>query len=323
MLALAITSAFAGVSGAYVSQIASSRAEIRINRIADPYSLGVVTMLNVTLTNTSHEPIIPDFFVKPSCPCLPMLWKSNTNATLAGSSRASYLVVATDANAGIPRGTQFWVLVYDSQTGDLAGQSKLLFADISRPSVVNPDFTWWLLDASLGQQVPYGWKVYPAGIQGPVGGIGPFNRTFDSGVQMRLNYSSLTGPSRIAITQRLLFNETKLSLSAYQSFTNNPPGTVTLGAQVSDNTHRVFFLFSSVATLETVASYSENVTVTIPIKPLTWSSLVLDPQAVWTAQGWAKPTTVEFSLYFQTSLFGYYFANIKELSLSQVPSRAR
>ncbi len=315
MLALVITSAFAGVSGAYVSQIASSRAEIRVNGIADPYSLGVVTMLNVTLTNTSQEPIIPKFFVKPSCPCLPMLWKSNTNATLVGSSQASYLAVATDANAGIPRGAQFRVLVYDSKTEDLAGQSKLLFADVSRPSVVNPDFTWWLLDASSGEQVPYGWKLYPAGIQRSLGGISPFNRTFDSGVQMRLNYSSPTGPSRIVIIQRLLFNETKLSLLAYQSFTNNPPGTVALGAEVSDNTHHVFFLFSSVATLETVASYSGNVTVTIPIKPLSWSSLVLDPQAVWTAQGWAKPTSVEFSLYLQTNFFGYYSANIKEISL--------
>ncbi len=317
MLALVIASAFAGASGAYVSQLSGSTGEVRVNGIADPDSLGVATMLNVSLTNTGSVPISPRFFVKPSSLGLPLLWKSTANTTLVGSSQASYLVLATDANAGIPRATPFRVLVYDSKTGDLVGQSKLLFADIPRPSVANPGFTWWLLDASSGAQVPYGWKLYPAGIQASVGGISPFNRTLESGVQMRLNYtSSVTGPSRIAIIQRLLFNETKLSLSAYQSFTNNPPGSAVLGAEVNDNTHHVFFLFSSTATVETVASYSENVTVTIPIRPFAWSTLVLDPQAIWKAQGWTEPNTVEFSLYLQTSFFGYYFANMKQMSRS-------
>ncbi len=317
MLALVIASAFAGASGAYVSQFSGSTGEVRVNGVADPDRLGVATMLNVSLTNTGSVPISPRFFVKPSCPCLPLLWNSTANTTLAGSSQASYLVVATDANAGIPRATQFRVLVYDSKTGGLVGQSKLLFADIPRPSVANPGFRWWILDASSGEQVPYGWKLSPAGIQEPLGGIGPFNRTLDSGIQMRLNYSSsFAGPSRVAITQRLLFNETKLSLLAYQSFTNNPPGGAVLGAEVNDNTHQVFFLFSSIATVETVASYSENVTVTIPIRPFAWSTLFLDPQAIWKAQGWTEPNTVEFSLYLRTSFFGYYFENIKEMSRS-------
>ncbi len=316
MLALVIASAFAGASGAYVSQFSRSTGEVRVNSVADPDSLGVATTLNVSLTNAGSVPISPRFFVKPSCPCLPLLWKSTANATLTGSSQASYLVVATDANAGIPRATQFRVLVYDSKTGDLVGQSKLLSADIPRPSVANPGFRWWILDASSGKQVPYGWRLSPAGIQEPLGGIGPFNRTLDSGIQMRLNYSSFAGPSRVAITQRLLFNETKLSLLAYQSFTNNPPGSAVLGAEVNDNTHHVFFLFSSIATVETVASYSENVTVTVAIRPFAWSTLVLDPQAIWKAQGWAEPNTVELSLYLQTSFFGYYFENIKEMSRS-------
>ncbi len=314
LLVLAVTTAFAGVSGAYVSQVSASKVEVRINSIVDPDNLGATTMMKVSLTNNGPDPIFPKFFVKPQCLCLPVLWKAGANTTLAGYSQASYLITAIDALAAIARGTQFRVLVYDSKTGDFAGQSKLFSADTPRPSVTNPDFRWWTLDVSTGRQVPYGWKLLLVGTQGLADGLEPSNKTSDSGVQMTLNYTSTRiGPAQLALTQRLLFNETNLGLVAFQPFTTNP-GKVILGARVTDGPHLLYFLFSGTAIQESVATYSENTTVTIPIKPFAWSSLVLDTRAIWKTQGWTEPMVVEFSLFIEASSYGYYYSNVQEIS---------
>ncbi len=313
LIFLSLTMVFAGVSGAYVSRVSASRVEVQVENIADPDNLGAATVLNGTLTNYRVDTIWPKFFVK--WYFLPFFWNTRSNSSLPANSKAPYVIAATDALAAIPRGSQFKVLVFDSKTGDFVGQSKLFTSNLVRPPIANPHFQWWALDAATGKQVPYGWKLTLVNTEEPFDGINALNQTLSSGVQMRLNYTSTrTSPTQVAVTQKLLFNETNLKFVAFQTFTTNSPGKVVLGARLTDGTHLLFFILSSTASQESVSTYSENTTVTIPVNPFTWSSVVLDTPTVWRAQGWAEPTNVDFSLYIEASFHGYYFANVKEIA---------
>ncbi len=230
------------------------------------------------------------------------------------NSKASYVITATDALAAIPSGSHFRVLVFDSGEGDFAGQSGQFSAEMVRPAIANPDFKWWTLDASSGKQVPCGWKLSLVNTEDHYEGMYALDQTLVSGLQMRLNCTpARLGPQQLALGQRLLFNETNLQLVAFQPFLTNP-GKVMLGARVTDGTHLLFFVLSSLAVRKTVATYPENTTVTIPIAPYAWSSIFLDNESVWKSQGWSEPNTVDFSLYIEADFNGYYYASIKEIS---------
>ncbi len=312
LIFLTITTVFAGVSGAYVSRVSASRVEVQVENIADPDNLGAATTLNVSLTNYRLHTIWPKFFVK--WYFLPFFWTTKSNSALEAGFKSSYVLRATDASAAIPRGSQFKVLVFDSKTGDFVGQSKPFTANLVRPTVANPHFEWWTLDPTTGKQVPYGWKLSLANIEEPVDGIDALDQTLPSGVQMRLNYTSAgIGPTQVALAQRLLLNETNLKILAFQSFTTNPGRKLMLGARVTDGTHLLYFVLSSTETQENVATYSENTTVTVPIKPFAWSYVALDAQSIWKAQGWAESATVDFSLFIEAGFYGYYHASVREI----------
>src|SRR6267378_4941379 len=158
MLGLVLTTAFAGASGAYISRNSDYKVGVHVDSISDPDLLGVGTVMKVTVSNIGTEPVLPVFYVKFSIQ--PYLWSSpNETRLLSPDTSASYTIVPSDPNAAVQNHGQFHVWVFDSTTGNLAGQSLLTTASLLEPAILNPQFRWWTLDFSAGVKVPYGWKL--------------------------------------------------------------------------------------------------------------------------------------------------------------------
>src|SRR2546422_8309050 len=90
MVVMALTVAFVGVSGAYMSQASNPEATIQINGVMDSDSIGPATLINVTVANLSSTPVSPIFFIKYGQ--LPYFWASNSSPLLTSGSANSYLI---------------------------------------------------------------------------------------------------------------------------------------------------------------------------------------------------------------------------------------
>src|SRR5256712_1201665 len=295
MVVMTLTVIFAGVSGAYITQVSSPRTSIQINGIMDPDSIGAATIINVTVTNMLSTPVSPIFFVKYSP--LPYFWDSNTTSPLSSGSASSYVISAPDALSAIPRGDQFHIVIYDKLTGQLLGESTSWKSDIPAPSLENPALKWWVLDPSVGTRVPFNWKLSLSNIDPVWSGISPLGVNGTSGVQMMLNYtSSLVGVERLALSQRALLNATNLSIHFNQSLTTNIATNLIFGAIVADGTHTLYYVFSDRATQQTIRPYSANTTVIIPTQRSQSNTINLSPQPIWNAQGSSTPPQATFTV---------------------------
>ena len=313
MVVMTLTVIFAGVSGAYITQASSPRTEIQINGVMDPDSIGSATMINVTVTNLLATPVLPIFFVKYSP--LTYFWASNSTSPLNSGSASSYVISAPDALSAVPRGDQFHIVIYDKLTGQLLGESTSWKSDIPAPSLENPALKWWVLDPSVGTRVPFNWKLSLSNIDPVWSGISPLGVNGTSGVQMMLNYtSSLVGVERLALSQRALLNATNLSIHFNQSLTTNIATNLIFGAIVADGTHTLYYVFSDRATQQTIRPYSANTTVIIPTQRSQWNTIILSPQPIWNAQGWATPPQVTFTVFLESSSAGVYYANLDSIS---------
>src|SRR5207245_9507039 len=64
MLCLVLTTAFVGASGAYISRNSDYKVTVHVDSIGDPDSLGVGTLMKVTVSNIGTDPVLPVFYVK-------------------------------------------------------------------------------------------------------------------------------------------------------------------------------------------------------------------------------------------------------------------
>jgi len=319
LVGLVLTTALVGASGAYVVQVTRPKVDVRVDQMADPDSLGVATRLAVTITNSGPDSLSPSFFVKWFF--LWDLWRANQTGILHPASKASYVLTATDALAGIPRGSAFHVAVYDSGSGQLAGQSPSYVSNLPRPPVANPRFTWWTLDAGAGRQVPFSWKLSLLNLDGTEGGISMLDTNSSSGVQLRLN-STIDQPTfgELVLSQRLLFNETDLNVLIYQPSPIVLIDRETLGAKATDGTHVLYFVFSAAATGTTVTSYAENTTVTVPIQYSAWNSVSLNVRPVWLNQGWNPSNNLDVSFFLRSYQAGFFVASIQQVAQATLGS---
>jgi uncharacterized membrane protein len=312
VILIVLTTAFAGVSGAYLSQAASPRAQIQINSAADPDSIGAATLMNVTLKNLETTPVLPNFFVKFSP--LPYFWTKNSSATLASGSEQSYVINAPDAYSAIPSGDTFHVLVYDNLTNQLLGESSASRAILPTPRVANPGLRWWALDQSLGRRVPWDWRLAMPNVDPTTSGIDPLGVNGTSGLAFTLNYTSPAGAlERLTLSQRLLFNSTTVQLGLNQSLTTDLATKTMLFASITDGTHTVYYVFSSEATQQSVSQYSANSTVIVPVRVSQWTNVTLDPQSVWNSQSWGVPQQVTLTVTIQATASGVYYASLDEI----------
>jgi len=313
MIVMTLTVIFAGVSGAYITQVSSPRTSIQINGIMDPDSIGAATIINVTVTNMLSTPVSPIFFVKYSP--LPYFWDSNSTSPLSSGSASSYVISAPDALSAIPRGDQFHIVIYDKLTGQLLGESPSWKSDIPAPPLPNPRLKWWVLDPSVGTRVPFDWKLSLTNTDPVWSGITPLGVNGRSGVQMILNYTSpLSGVESLALSQKVLLNATKVGIHFNQSLTTNIASNLIFAASVTDGTHLLYYVFSDKTTQQTTTPYPTNTTVIIPTQRSQWNTITLNPDSIWHAQGWATPQQVTFGVFLESNSIGIYYVSLDSIN---------
>jgi hypothetical protein len=315
MLGLVITTAFVGASGAFIARNSDYKVAVHVDSIGDPDSLGVGTLMRVTVSNIGTEPILPRFFLKFSIQ--PFLWSSlNETRVLTPDTSASYTIVPSDPIAAVPNHGQFHVWVFDSNTGNLAGQSMLTIAKFSDPTVLNPQFRWWTLDLSTGVKLPYGWKLAMSDVNLVDSGIVELNQNWTAGVRMKLNYTATThGLANMALVQRVAANVTVIDVAIEREFSGirNQTNTGVFGATLTDGNHVLDLVFSDAVTQQTVRVFADNTTVSLPLptSSLTW--VTLNVGNLWTSQGWGVPTQLTLGFFIQASSSGVYYAQIGEI----------
>lgn len=311
LILIALTTVFVGVSGAYMSGVSLSRVDVKVDWMADPDSLGVVTHLEASVTNLGQQPVSPVFFVKWGT--FPLLWNSNSTVPLTRNSTEYYLLTATDALAAVPRGSTFRVFVSNSLTGELVGQSQPVQAQMLLPKIANPLFKWWTLDHAIGRKVPFGWKLSASNVESSDSGIIGLDENATSGVRMLLNFTTPGRvPAELSLSQKVSFNSTTLDLSVFLSSMTSGDGNFVFGTRITDGTHVLYFTLSD-SPQRRVLSYSENTTITIPLAESTWTRMLLDAQSEWGLRGWKLPKIVELSVFIRTSVEGIYSADITQM----------
>jgi len=310
---LLLTTVFVGAYGTYVSSSPSSKFEVRINSVSDPDGVGAGTNLNITLSNSTPKPIAPLFFVKWNI--LPYLWTSSSNSSLAASSTASYLVTASDALAALPRMANFRVFVYDANTGSLAGESLPYTANISQPSLANPYFRWWTLDFAAGTKVPFSWKLTKTNLDSLASVIQGLDHNQTAGISFQLNYTSQAlNLEKIMLSQKVLLNATTVNLSLFNPIATDTGTRAVLGVTVTDGAHQLSYIFSNTTAKSTFLTSSYNITNIVPVAASAWTTVSIDGNQAWLAQGWAVPNQVTFTLFLQADSVGLYSASIREIA---------
>src|SRR6266699_3693667 len=308
MVLVALTFAFVGASGAYISQAATQQASIQINGVMDPDNIGAATMFNVTLANLFSTPVSPTFFVKWWNP-LTYFWTTNSTTLLESGAQNSYIITAPDALSAVPRGAQFHVMIYDKLTNRLLGESSSYKASIPAPPVANPRLKWWTLDASVGKKVPFSWKLSPINTDLTTSRISPLGVNGTGGLQMILNYTKTgIGIEQLALSQRVLFNATSVNINFEPQGTKSVAANVMFAASVTDGTHILYFVFSNRTNRESITTYSSNTTVVVPTKASTWNTVRMDPVSIWQSQGWNTPQRVTLAIFLKSDAPGVYSA---------------
>jgi uncharacterized membrane protein len=310
---LLLATIFVGAYGTYVSSSPSSRFDVRVNSVSDPDGIGAGTILNVTLSNSTPKPIAPLFFVKWSI--LPYLWTSNSASDLSPTSTASYLVTASDALAALPRMANFRVYVYDGNTGNLAGESLPYTANTSQPSLANPRFKWWTLDFGAGTKVPFSWKLTRTNVDPLTSVIQGIDQNRTAGISLQLNYtSSATRLERVTISQKVLLNATTVKFSLFDPLATSTGTRAVLGIMVTDGAHELSYIFSNTTAKPMFSASGYNATTLVPIAASTWTSVSIDANQAWQAQGWAVPNQVTFMIFLQANGIGLYSAQIRGIA---------
>jgi len=310
---LLLTTIFVGAYGVYVSSSPTYKVEVRIDSVTDPDGIGAATLLNLTLDNQTPQLINPSFFVY--WLYLPYLWSSNSSNTLRPWSSASYIVTATDGVGAVPRSTSFWVYVFDTNTGNLVGQSLRLTPSIPVPALANPHFRWWTLDVGAGTQVPFGWKLTKTNIDQFTSVIQRLDQNPTAGMSLLLNYSApAVNLEKIMLSQKVLLNATAVNLSLFDPLATSTGNQAILGVTVTDGAHEITYLFSNATAKPTFVSSTYNATAIIPISASAWTTVSIDPSQAWLAQGWAVPNQVTFAIFLQANRIGLYSASIRDLT---------
>ncbi len=310
---LLLTTIFVGAYGVYVSSSPTYKVEVRIDSVTDPDGIGAATLLNLTLDNQTPQLITPSFFVY--WLYLPYLWSSNSSHTLGPWSSASYIVTATDGVGAVPRSTSFWVYVFDTNTGNLVGQSLRLTSNIPVPALANPHFRWWTLDVGAGTQVPFGWKLTKTNIDQFTSVIQRLDQNPTAGMSLFLNYSApAVNLEKIMLSQKVLLNATTVNLSLFDPLATSAGSQAILGVTVTDGAHEITYLFSNATAKPTFVPSAYNATAIIPIAASAWTTVSIDPSQAWLAQGWVIPNQVTFMIFLQANRIGLYSASIREVT---------
>lgn len=132
--------------------------EVEVGSVHDPSSSGLVTRIELNVTNHHDEPLEPWFTVPNNRLMNRNAWTIEEGpATLAPNETAHYTITQPPWT-GIPRGRSFQVTALDRDS-QLRGPSSFVEAKPPEPapSVRNPDFRSWQPSMFAADELPFGW----------------------------------------------------------------------------------------------------------------------------------------------------------------------
>jgi hypothetical protein len=183
--------------------------------------------------------------------------------------------------------------------------------------VANPHFRWWTLDVNAGAKVPFGWKLTKTNVDSLMPGIHALGQNQTTGTSLQLNYTSpIINLEKIMLSQKILLNATKVNLSLFDPVATSSGSQSVLGVTVTDGAHELTYLFSNVSAKPTVLPSSYNATTIVPIAASAWTTVSIDANQAWAAQGWAVPNQVTFTIFLQANTIGVYSASIRDVAYS-------
>jgi hypothetical protein len=314
LLCILVTAVVLGAYSVYSSKLSPSMVDVRINSISDPDHVGAVTSLNLTLVNPTARLVLPLFFVKWGI-WLPNLWASNSNHTLAQSSSASYIVTATDGFAMVPKSYDFRIYVFDAQTGDFVGSSNSINANTPLPALANPFFRWWTLDLGAGIKLPIHWTLTTRNVASVTPVAQSLDHTGQAGLQLQLNDSSSMGEfEQVMVSQEAALSSTKVNISILDPLAAESNTAAESGVTVTDGVHELVYIFSATPQRQTLSTYHLEETIAVPVSPSSWTSVAVDPNHDWIAQGWGIPRQVTLTIFLRASAPGFYSASLREIT---------
>jgi hypothetical protein len=209
----------------------------------------------------------------------------------------------------------FRVYVYDGNTGNLAGESLPYTANTSQPSLANPRFKWWTLDFGAGTKVPFSWKLTRTNVDPLTSVIQGIDQNRTAGISLQLNYtSSATRLERVTISQKVLLNATTVKFSLFDPLATSTGTRAVLGIMVTDGAHELSYIFSNTTAKPMFSASGYNATTLVPIAASTWTSVSINANQAWQAQGWAVPNQVTFMIFLQANGIGLYSAQIRGIA---------
>src|SRR5712692_5627850 len=115
------------------------------------------------------------------------------------------------------------------------------------------------------------------------------------------------------LSQKVLLNATTVNLSLSDPSATTAGTGVALGITVTDGAHELSYIFSNTTAKPTFPASSYNATILVPIAASAWTTVSIDANQAWQAQGWAVPNQVTFTIFLQASSVGFYSAYIMDV----------
>jgi len=122
------------------------------------------------------------------------------------------------------------------------------------------------------------------------------------------------------LSQKVLLNATTVNLSLFDPATTSSGSRSVLGITITDGAHELTYLFSNTTAKPTFLPSNYNATTIVPIAASAWTTVSIDANQAWQAQGWAVPNQVTFTIFLQANTIGVYTASIRDVTYS--PSSA-
>jgi hypothetical protein len=183
--------------------------------------------------------------------------------------------------------------------------------------MANPHFRWWTLDVSAGAKVPFGWKLTKTNIDPLLPVIHALGQNQTTGTSLQLNYTSpIINLERIMLSQKVLLNATTANISLFDPIATTSGSRSVLGVTVTEGAHELTYLFSNTSSKATIVSSGYNATTVVPIAASAWTTVSIDANQAWSAQGWAVPNQVTFTIFLQANTIGVYSASIGDVAYS-------
>ncbi len=232
-----------GIAIAHLATVPGLTLDVIPTRVADPDAFGVVTHVDVVVTNRGDDLVSPVFFIPANHLQNWFQWSvSRGPYTLAPGESAAYTVFQPPETALRPS-IGFRVVVSDRASGDIRGQSEVVHLALAgHPvAILNPEFLAWGPSMIAPYDLPFGW--IPHDPDNSDATVGPLRDGHGVRITLAAN-PDRKAPELFALTQRIEFPE---MLNVEFDGRNPAPGDGVAGVLIDDvhRDKRIIILHSS------------------------------------------------------------------------------